>query len=129
MPAPRKKKTPKKKTPPKSVSSYKGRGRPPMAVSLTSRLREVLAMKANRVEMAKEYAEAADLDPKTATVLDCLVHCQLYWAFQGSSPHMEQVWNRMEGRTPIKAELSVDGKLGISEAIAAMEMGKEGEEG
>lgn len=116
----------KNKVPPKSVG-YKGRGRPPLGVSMTSRLREVLALKAYQVQVAKDYCEAAGLIPRTATVLDCLIHCQLYWAFHGSGPHMQQVWDRVDGRVPIKGEIKIDGKLGVSEAIAAMKLGDEGE--
>jgi glutathione S-transferase len=99
-----------------------------MALSLTTRLREVLALKASQVQEAKEYCEQAGLTPSKATVLDCLVHCQLYWSFHGSAPHIQQIWDRIDGRTAVKAEVKVDGKLGVSEAIAAMKLGMEDED-
>jgi hypothetical protein len=41
---------------------------------------------------------------------------------------MSQIWDRLEGRVPVKAEVNLDGKLGISEAIGMMKLGMERDE-
>ena len=99
--------------------STKRAGRP-VGPCLSARLRQVLSWPANTVEVARKYCDAIGADSAGMTVMDAIVHCQLHWAFNGSAPHMNQIWERIEGKVPQKNEVTVDGKLGVSEAIAAM---------
>lgn len=105
------------------AKSFTGkRGRPKKSQSLTMRMREVLDHKCTSVDIAREYCEAAGLDPRKATVLDALVHCQLLQAFRGNHNHMRDIWERIDGKVPVKATIEASGKLGISEAMAAMKL-------
>ena len=107
---------------PKSAVYGKKKGRLPKHLSLTSRIREVLGAKAMHVEMVRKYCEEAGLNPAQTTVRDAIIHCQLYWALRGSPAHMQAIWERVDGKVAVKAEIDVSGKMGISEALSAMQL-------
>ena len=104
---------------------YSGRGRPPSGVGMTRRLREVLGMKAYNVEITREYCRIAELDDKQATVLDCLVHSQIHQALTGSAAHLAQIFDRVEGRVPIQADMTLEGKMSITDAVKMLDLGTE----
>lgn len=106
---------------------YSGRGRPPSGVGMTRRLREVLGMKAHSVEITREYCRIAELDDKKATVLDCLVHSQVHQALTGSAAHLAQIFDRVEGRVPIQADVSLEGKMSITDAVRMLDLGTDSE--
>lgn len=79
---------------------------------MTERLGEVLKMKACHVNLANDYAQGVGLNPRTCTVLDTIIHCQLLQTYKGSAPHMQQIWDRIDGRvpTPVQVDARVESR-------------------
>ena len=98
---------PKKQKLPASVG--KGRGRPGN-FSMAERMKDVLGFKAYKVEVARRYCETVGLDSRSATVMDCLIHCQLSNAFTGSAPHISQIWDRIDGKVTQETKVNVSSR-------------------
>lgn len=90
------------------------------ARTLTRALKDSLDDPADGVPVVREFCEKVGLDPTEHTVLDVVVQCQLYYALSGSAPHFMHLFDRIEGKIPNQTELKLDGRAGISEAMASM---------
>jgi len=99
-----------------------GRGKPGN-FSMAERMKDILGFKACKVEVARKYCETVGLDSQVASVMDCLIHCQITNAFAGSAPHIAQIWDRIDGKVTQETKVNVSGKLSMTEAIQAMKLG------
>lgn len=90
------------------------------ARTLTRALKDSLDEPAENVPVVLEFCEKVGLEPSEHTVLDVVVQCQLYFALSGSAPHFMHLFDRIEGKIPNQTELKLDGRAGISEAMASM---------
>jgi len=90
------------------------------ARTLTRALKDCLDDPAEDVPVVAEFCQKVGLDPRDHTVLDVVVQCQLYYALSGSAPHFMHLFDRIEGKIPNQTELKLDGRAGISEAMASM---------
>jgi len=88
--------------------------------TLTRALKDTLDDPASEVPVVAEFCEKVGLNPDGHTVMDVVVQCQLYFAFSGSAPHFLHLFDRVEGKIPTQTELKLDGRAGISEAMASM---------
>ena len=89
-------------------------------LSLTSSLKKSMKLPAGDVPVVREFCDKVGLDPSTCTVGDVVIQCQLYFALSGSAPHFMHLFDRIEGKVPQQTEIKMDGKVGISEAMASM---------
>ena len=92
---------------------------------VTKRLKGLALAKASDVEITRMYAEKHGLDPNNCTVADIISHVQLYWAINGSAPHMQMLLERTDGKvaTPVESKEDKSGKLSITDAVKAMRNG------
>lgn len=88
--------------------------------TLTRALKDVLDDPASEVPVVAEFCQKVGLNPDEHTVMDVVVQCQLYFALSGSAPHFMHLFDRVEGKIPTQTELKLDGRAGISEAMASM---------
>jgi len=89
-------------------------------MSLTNSLKKCMLEPAGNVAVVREFCDKVGLDPDLCTVGDVIIQCQLYYALSGSAPHFLHLFDRIEGKIPQQTEIKMDGKAGISEAMAAM---------
>ena len=89
-------------------------------MSLTNSLKKSMLEPAGKVPVVREFCDKVGLDPDMHTVGDVIIQCQLYYALSGSAPHFMHLFDRIEGKIPQQTEIKMDGKAGISEAMAAM---------
>jgi hypothetical protein len=105
------------------VVGHSGVGRPPKDVSIKRRLKEVLAAQAQHVEESRVYCEMSGIDPKDASVMDCVIHNWIYWSLKGSAPHLKELVERVDGKVIPRHDLGAGGKMSITDAVNMIEMG------
>jgi len=93
----------------------------PRAESLTLRLREILRMNAGELQETVEYCEKERIDPKAATVRDCLVHNLIAQALRGSSAHASELWNRIDGKPVQKTEVDVRAEMKMEQKVVLID--------
>ena len=113
----------KKKKDTSKLGHITPKGRVKLNFSMAERMKDILGLKAYKVHVVKLYAEQVGIDSHTATVMDCLIHCQLQNALTGSAPHIAQIWDRIDGKVTQETKVNVSGKLSMTEAIQAMKLG------
>ena len=88
--------------------------------SMTKALKMYLDAPASEVPVVREFCERVGLDPNTCLVMDVIAQCQIFYALSGSAPHSLHMYDRIDGKIPQQTEVKLDGRAGISEAMAAM---------
>jgi len=106
---------------------YTKKGKPSRNIGLTERLKEVISVPAQYVEDTLEYCKLSGLDPSVATVRDCIVHNLIHWTLKGSSPHMKELLERVDGKIPQKVEASIGAKMSITDAMSMINIDDEDE--
>lgn len=96
------------------------KGAPSKRYALTKALRASLDAPADSIPVVREFCEKVGLEASRLLVVDVIVQCQLYYALSGSAPHFIHLFDRVDGKVPNQTDVRVDGKAGISEAMAAM---------
>lgn len=80
-------------------------------------LRNIVKLPCYAVAFAADLAVLHGIDPQDITVRELLVLLNLKHAMLGDGGFNNQVWNRIDGKVPQPTEMTVTGKMSISEAL------------